>query len=263
MEAPEETLQTPQRSAKMQWLAMLFGSILILINAYVYLEGWKAIDTQALLDYMILGGGIMMALILFILGEVGGELRDELNLKPGKWIDDIFSGCLLGVRSLILTLGLIALPLSVAYRAWEILIGSFFGYSFGYNSIETNFLGKLVNGLNQLDDSILFVFLGPALLIGFAGFDELSRAFLLTRWMKVSTSKRRLWAGVFLSAALVSLSQLYLGLAGFLIGLISGSILGAWYLHKGRIWQLIIARYVFTVIQYLFFYWYIFWAWAG
>ena len=43
--------------------------------------------------------------------------------------------------------------------------------------------------------------------------------------------------------------------------LFSGSILGAWYLYKGRIWQLIIARYVFTVAQYLLLFLFSFLVW--
>jgi hypothetical protein len=37
-------------------------------------------------------------------------------------------------------------------------------------------------------------FLGPALFIGVAGSEELTRVFFITRWMKISSSK--VWLGV-------------------------------------------------------------------
>ena len=53
-------------------------------------------------------------------------------------------------------------------------------------------LGALFNELLE-NPLLLAFFLGPILLIGVAGAEELSRVFLLTRWMRISSTKQLVW----------------------------------------------------------------------
>jgi hypothetical protein len=95
----------------------------------------------------------------------------------------------------------------------------------------------------------LALFLGPGLALGAAGFEELTRVFLLTRWWKIASGTAWRWLGVFVSAAMFGLAHLYQGPAGIANTAITGLILAIVYLRFGRVWPLIISHYLHDALQ--------------
>jgi len=93
------------------------------------------------------------------------------------------------------------------------------------------------------------LFLGPALFIGVAGSEELTRVFFITRWMKIFPSKVWLGVGVFLSAALFGLNHIAQGMAGIISVALNGLVMVLWYLRFGRIFHLVVAHYLYDAIQ--------------
>jgi len=92
------------------------------------------------------------------------------------------------------------------------------------------------------------LFLGPAVIF-VAGSEELTRVFFITRWMKISSSKVWLGVGVFLSAFLFGLNHVAQGYAGVISVTLNALIMVLWYLRFGRIFHLIVAHYLYDVIQ--------------
>ncbi len=58
--------------------------------------------------------------------------------------------------------------------------------------------------------------------------------------------------GVILSAVLFGLVHLYQGLAGAVSVTLSGLVMALWYLRFGRIFQLIVAHYLYDAVQFVF-----------
>jgi membrane protease YdiL (CAAX protease family) len=93
--------------------------------------------------------------------------------------------------------------------------------------------------------------MGPVLWIGAAGFEELTRVFLLSRVWRIWFAKGWRWFGVVLSAVLFGLSHLYQGPAGIVDTAINGSVLAVYYLVFGRIFPMIISHYLYDAIQFV------------
>ena len=120
-------------------------------------------------------------------------------------------------------------------------------------------IGRLLPGNPQSMDNMLIglvqdpwklaLFLGPSLALGAAGFEELTRVFLLTRWWKIASGTAWRWLGVFVSAAMFGLAHLYQGPTGVVTTTISGLILAIVYLCFGRVWPLIISHYLHDALQ--------------
>lgn len=238
MDTPEIGQQSLQEQPRVQWRALILGCAPVFINLLVYTTSKATPITTALL-YPILGAGIMIATLWVILRKVWGEKFANLNLKPERKLKDIIHGVQLGVY--ILILGIVLSPIYFAELNTH--------YSYGSPG-ETYF-----NRLAFIWDSGTSeecIYLEAVFLIAIVGAEELTRAFLISRWMKLSQSKSMMIAGIFVSALVVGLAQAYLGLAGYLIATLTGLLLGFWYWRKGRVIQLVIARFLFSVVQFLF-----------
>lgn len=109
-------------------------------------------------------------------------------------------------------------------------------------------LGEVMAGLVR-DPWRLALFLGPGLAIGAAGFEEVTRVFLLSRWRKIVSGNTWRWLGVLVSAVLFGLAHFYQGPGGMANTAISGLILAIVYLRFGRVWPLIISHHLHDALQ--------------
>ncbi len=229
----ESTRRPRQRKTWVQGLAILLGYVPAVIISVANQAGGQGVTLQGILTYTTLGAGILIAAILLLLWFVCGETPKALNLKSSAWWKDLLGG---GV--------LVGLTLLAKY-ALDPAIGQYFQRASASQSGLGNLFAELAT--NPL---FLVLFLGPALLIGVAGFEELSRVFFITRWMKLSSAKLWLGVGVVLSAVLFGLVHLYQGPAGAVSVTLNGLIMAAWYLRFGRIFQLIAAHYLYDAVQF-------------
>jgi hypothetical protein len=70
------------RLQRMAWLALAVQGALLIIGTIAFWLGHYAAEAQRYADYSVDGGGILLALVLFILARVfrrGAEMRDELE----------------------------------------------------------------------------------------------------------------------------------------------------------------------------------------
>jgi hypothetical protein len=174
--------------------------------------------------------GIMIVVIFLLLRYLCGERIRDLNLKPGKWWKDVVGGVVLGA----ITLGL------------HMLLQGPLNRMFPREPVSG--LGDFFNGLAE-NVWLLVLFVGPILWIGVAGFEELTRIFLLSRLWKIWSADAWRWSAVLLSAVLFGLVHLYQGTAGIVDTGIHGLVLAAYYLVFGRAWPLIISHYLHDAIQ--------------
>jgi len=223
-----------QQKAWIQGLAILLGYIPAFIMSIANQAGGQAITLQGILTYTTLGAGIMIIAILLLLWFLCGEKPKELNLKPGAWWKDLLGG------TVLVGLGLLA------KYALDPTIIKYFQRASNSESGLGNLFSELAT--NPL---LMVLFLGPALLIGVAGLEELSRVFFITRWMRISSTKLWLGVGVLLSAVLFGLVHLYQGPAGAVSVALNGLIMGLWYLRFGRIFQLIVSHYLYDAVQFM------------
>jgi len=177
---------------------------------------------------------VALVVLLIILRYLCGERFSDLNLKPARWWQDVLGGIALAV----LTLGTLYLlgPIIEQILPREAESG----------------LGNVFDGLAK-DPWLLALFVGPLLAIGVAGFEEITRVFVLTRWWKISSGTAWRWLGVLVSVVLFGLAHYYQGPGGMANAAISGFILAVAYMGFGRIWPLIISHYLHDAIQILLF----------
>jgi len=116
-------------------------------------------------------------------------------------------------------------------------------------------VGNLLSGLME-NPFLLALWLGPVVWIGVAGFEEVSRAFILDRLWVAWPGRKGRWIAVLLSVAIFSIAHFYQGIAGMISVGIMALISAVYYMRYGRIWPLIIAHalydsfwIVFVVIQ--------------
>jgi membrane protease YdiL (CAAX protease family) len=220
-----------QRKAWVQVLAILLG--LAPVYGMSIMMQMSTDDPPALRDIFLFTtalAGIMIVVMLLLLRYLCGERISALNLKPGKWWKDVLGGVVLGMTTLGLHL-LLQGPLSRMFPT-EPVSG----------------LGDFFKGLAE--NVWLFVlFVGPILWIGVAGFEELTRIFLLSRLWKIWSADAWRWFTVVLSAVLFGLLHLYQGPAGMIDTGITGLLLAVYYLVFGRVWPLIIAHYLHDATQ--------------
>jgi membrane protease YdiL (CAAX protease family) len=182
--------------------------------------------------YTTVIASIALVFLLLLLRFLCGEKIHELNLKRAKWWQDILMGLLL----FILTYGLHTLlqnPLNAMFPRQPM-----------------SGLGEFFNGLAE-NPWLFALFIGPVLVIGVAGFEELTRVFLLSRLWKISSVTIWKWFGILLSAVLFGLAHLYQGTAGVVDTALNGLILAVCYLFFGRVFPLIISHYLYDAIQFV------------
>jgi hypothetical protein len=229
---PSPDLRKPwQRTRWVQALAILLGYIPPLMVFISQLVGGP-VTAKGYLLYAMGYTLFVIAVLLLLLWFLCGEEPNVLNRRPGVWWKDLLGG-----------IGLVALTLSVKF-AFDPTIARYFHRA---SDIESGMVG-LVNTLAS-NPWLSALFLGPALFIGVAGSEELTRVFFITRWMKISSSKVWLGVGVFLSAFLFGLNHVAQGYAGIISVTLNALIMVLWYLRFGRIFHLIVAHHLYDAIQ--------------
>jgi membrane protease YdiL (CAAX protease family) len=231
MNNPSLDLRKPwQRTRWVQVLAILLGYILPLTVFISQLFGGP-VTAQGYLLYAFGYTLIVIAVLLLLLWFLCGEKPSVLNRKPSVWWKDLLGGIVL-----------VGLTLSVKFIL-DPVIASFFHRA---SDVESG-MAALVNTLAE-NPWLAVLFLGPAVIF-VAGSEELTRVFFITRWMKISSSKVWLGVGVFLSAFLFGLNHVAQGYAGVISVTLNALIMVLWYLRFGRIFHLIVAHYLYDVIQ--------------
>lgn len=234
MSYPEDHPSKPwQRQAWAQVLAILLGVAPIYAMTIIsHLGRDEPYTLNEIFSYTTVVGTIMIVVLLLLFRYLCGERLRDLNLKHGKWWQDVLGGVVLAA----LTLGvhnLLQTPLNEMFPREPMSgLGDFFG------------------GL--ADNLWLFaLFVGPVLWIGVAGFEELTRVFLLSRLSRISSAPAYRWFGVLLSAVLFGLAHLYQGPAGVVDTAISGLILATYYVMFGRFFPLVVSHYLYDAVQFV------------
>jgi membrane protease YdiL (CAAX protease family) len=220
-----------QRKRWTQALAILLGYIPPLAVFISQLFGGP-VTAQGYLLYAMGYTLFVIAVLLLLLWFLCGEKPNVLNRKPGAWWKDLLGGIVL-----------VGLTLSVKF----LLDPTIARYFHRASDAESGMVG-LVNTLAG-NPWLAAWFLGPALFIGVAGSEELTRVFFITRWMKISSSKVWLGVGVFLSAFLFGLNHVAQGYAGVFSVTLNALIMVLWYLRFGRIFHLVVAHYLYDAVQ--------------
>ncbi len=220
-----------QRKRWTQALAILLGYIPPLAVFISQLFGGP-VRAQGYMLYAMGYTLFVIAVLLLLLWFLCGEKPNVLNLKPGIWWKDLLGGIVL-----------VAITLTVKFTLDPVIAKFFYRAS----DIESG----MVSLVNKLADNpwVAAWFLGPALFIGVAGSEELTRVFFITRWMKIFSSKAWLGVGVLLSAFLFGLNHVAQGYAGIISVTLNALIMVLWYLRFGRIFHLIVAHYLYDAVQ--------------
>lgn len=228
---PSPDLRKPwQRTRWVQALAILLGYILPLMVFVSQLFGGP-VTAQGYLLYAMGYTLLVIAVLLLLLWFLCGEKPNDLNLRPGVWWKDLLGGIVL-----------VVMTLSMKF-IFDPTIARYFHRA---SAIESG-IADLVNMLAD-NPWLAALFLGLAV-FSVAGSEELTRVFFITRWMKIFPSKVWLGVGVFLSAFLFGLNHVAQGYAGVISVTLNGLIMVLWYLRFGRIFHLIVAHYLYDVIQ--------------
>lgn len=193
----------------------------------------RNITLNELLLYPLLMGGGAIIVILSLLKFVCGEGLACLNLKPGRWLFDIAAGIMLAIVLLLL------------FIAQQSIVARLFPQPSAPLSQQqmTLFTGLARNPL------LVAIWLGPVVWIGVAGFEELSRIFMLNRLSIVWHGPAARWLILLLSAFLFGLVHLYQGPANVIAIGLQGLIYGWYYLTFGRVWPMIIAHALYDSLQ--------------
>jgi membrane protease YdiL (CAAX protease family) len=99
----------------------------------------------------------------------------------------------------------------------------------------------------------LFIWLGPVVWIGVAGFEELQRVFFMNCLWAVSKSKAWELISIILVAAVWGLMHFYQGAFGIISVSVQGLIMGFYYYRYRRIWPLIISHALYDSFQVIMF----------
>lgn len=193
----------------------------------------RAVGLSELLFYPLLMGGGAIIAILLLLKFVCGEGISCLNLKPGRWLTDIAAGVLLAFVLLLLLI------------VQQSMVARWFPQPSAPLSQQqlTLFTGLARNPL------LVAIWLGPVVWIGVAGFEELSRVFMLNRLWLVWPGPAARWFILLLSAFLFGLVHVYQGPANVIAIGLQGLIYGWYYLTFGRVWPMIIAHALYDSLQ--------------
>ena len=229
---PSIDLHQPwQRTRWTQVLAILLGLAPVYgMTILSHLNQDRPYSLNNILFYTGVIASIMLVVLLLLLRFLCGESFGDLNLKRARWWQDVMGG-----------IALAALTLGTQY-----LLGPVIEKVLPRE--PQSGLGDVMSGLVR-DPWLLALFVGPVLAVGAAGFEELTRMFLLSRWWKIAPGTGGRWLGVLVSAVLFGLAHLYQGPGGVANTAISGFILAIVYLRFGRIWPLIISHYLHDALQ--------------
>jgi len=207
-----------------QLIAVLIGVLPVYILAlWFHLQGTGSTGLTEMLFYPLVFGGGSIVVILLLLILLCGEQVRSLDFKAGRWRSDILGGV-----GLFLLFGLLAALEQFTVARW-------------FPSRVNPAFAELMIGLVE-NPLLLFIWLGPVVWIGVAGFEELSRVFMLSRLWKVWPGPLGRWMVILFSAAVFGLVHIYQGLAGVISTGMLGFIAGLFYMRGGRVWPLIISH---------------------
>jgi membrane protease YdiL (CAAX protease family) len=195
--------------------------------------GETTVTLREMFLYPLLIGGGSVVLALLVYRFVCGERIASLNLRPGRWTTDVLVGVLLAV----VFLGLLALQQVIQSR-WLPSTG-------GPPPEE---IVTLIRGVVS-DPLLLAIWLGPVAWLGVAGFEEVTRVFLLNRLWVAWPRPAAVWLTMIASAALFGFAHLYQGpVSAVAIGF--QGFLYAWYYKRfGRVWPMIIGHALYDSLQ--------------
>ena len=220
-----------QKTRWAQGLAIVLGYLLP-ISVFIVQLGDESTSAEGFLIYSMGYTFAVIAVQLLVLRLICGEKPRVLNLNAGTWWQDFLWGIVLVVITF----------------STKIFLDPVIGRYFQRASDAESGLGSLFGAL-AADPWLLAIFLGPVLFIGVAGSEELTRVFFITRWRNISNSKLWMATGVFLSAVLFGLNHIAQGPAGIISVTLNGLIMVLWYLRFGRIFHLVVAHYLYDVVQ--------------
>ncbi len=205
---------------------------LYLFALMTQLSGRDISLTELLLYPLLMGGGAILV-ILSLLKFVCGERVACLNLKPGRRLSDIAAGILLAVVLLLL------------FVVQQSMVARWFPQPSAPLSQQqlTLFTSLARNPL------LVAIWLGPVVWIGVAGFEELSRVFMLNRLSIVWSGPIARWLILLLSAFLFGFVHIYQGPANAIAISLQGLIYGWYYLTCGRVWPMIVAHALYDSLQ--------------
>jgi membrane protease YdiL (CAAX protease family) len=171
---------------------------------------------------LVIGTGCM----LVMLGLVRFVCREPLSvLSPGagSWRRDVPAGVILAVAFVVFMLAAQPLlaRLSVPHRNPDGM--------------------TLIVGLLE-HPWLMLVWFGPVLWIGVAGFEEVSRVFLLTRLMEVWPGDAGRVGAVVAATVMAGLTHAYQGPAGVVTTGAMGLACSVFFVRRGRLWPLVIAH---------------------
>jgi membrane protease YdiL (CAAX protease family) len=193
----------------------------------------RAVGLTELLLYPLLVGGGAILVILLLLKFVCGEGIACLNFKPGRRLSDIAAGIMLAIVLLLL------------FAAQQSIVARWFPRPSELLSQQqlTLFTGLARNPV------LVAIWLGPVVWIGVAGFEEISRVFMLNRFRAVWNGRAARWLLVLLSAFLFGLVHIYQAPANVIAIGLQGLVYGWYYLTFGRVWPMIIAHGLYDSVQ--------------
>jgi membrane protease YdiL (CAAX protease family) len=192
-----------------------------------------SITLKELFLFPLLVGGGGVALVLLAHRFVCGERIASLNLKSGKCITDILAGVSLAA----VFLGLFALQQAVQATWFPIRTGP------PPKEIVTLFRG-IAN-----DPILLAVWIGPVAWLGVAGFEELTRVFMLNRLWAIWPRPTARLIAMIVSAVLFGLGHIYQGPVNAVAIGVQGFLYACYYLRFGRVWPMIIGHALYDSLQ--------------
>jgi membrane protease YdiL (CAAX protease family) len=226
-----------QHSWQTRPITQILAVVVVYVPLYVFalwtsLSG-RTVTLEQLFLYPLLFGGGGVVLILLTFRFVCGERLANIQLKPGKWYTDIAAGVLLGV----LALGIKVLQGVVQSTMMPASSGP------ASEEVITLFSGIAHNPL------LIALWLGPVVWIGVAGFEELTRVFMLNRLWRIWPQPLAVWLVLVLSAALFGLVHIYQDPLSMVFIFIQGVVYALYYRQFGRLWPLIIAHAIYDSLQ--------------
>jgi uncharacterized protein len=181
--------------------------------------------------YLTINGSISLTVIYLLQRYLLGKRMGELNIKAGKWWQDV-----LGVTILVI-LTLVVLPYATGFITARL------------PSEDMSGLGALFSGLAE-NPLLAVLFIGPVLMIG-VGFEEVTRVFFLKRAWEAWPAPILQWVCIFISAVVFGLAHLYQGVSGVVSTGIYGLLMAVYYRYIGRLLPMVIAHCLHDAIQFV------------
>lgn len=204
---------------------------LVLMGALGYRARHDPRQMAIILEYMWAVGGVISAWILYAQANIAGRPLREFNREAGSIRTDLLS----------------SLGMAIILFIFSLLFGLFFPRAAGGAGFQTfDFFHDELAG----DPLKAAAFLGVSLMLGVA-FEELIRAFLLSRVWELLPSPKSGWIGIALCALAFGLAHAYEGLSAAFSASAAGLLLGFFYLRKGRILPLILSHYLYNLTAFI------------